>query len=33
MQVRRGRLEARCGLSQGQEDCGRGVRMGLGLPM
>ena len=33
MQVSGGRLEARCGLSRGREDCGTGVRMGLGLPV
>ena len=31
MQVTGGRLEARCGLSRGREDYGRGVGMGLGL--
>ena len=33
VQVRGGRLGARCGLSRGREDFGRGVRMGLGFPV
>ena len=33
VQVWGGRLGVRCGLSRGREDCGRGVGMGLGVPV
>ena len=33
MQVRGGRLGARCVLPRGREDCGRGFGIGLGWPV